>query len=908
MVSGDDGQAAAATKVITAIDFVVREQYPNGVDWEKLARALVRLKAGDPLDQSALEDAQKQLVPFAQVQLQLIPETAGVRIQFTLDPYKRIKAIYIKGANPLFEKDVRTIMTVAAGDIFHPTDMPQQKKIIARRYREEGYVDPHVDIQWDTDPDDGHYFVHVTIKKGGYYTLEKVFLRGNAAIGDGDLLSRMSTWRTETLMLGIGRFVLNAFKADIQGLIDYYRSQRFAEVKITPELVFDTDRRRVQCDLLIQEGPRYTIDYKGNTFYSDFLLNREVEVFKSGNIANIGLRRTVQNIRRRYLAAGFSDVKVSWAVEATEKKSLPQLSVTIQIEEGKRHLVRNVRIKGNSFLDDEAIRRQMLTHTREGLDNGVFVKDTLLEDITAITALYRMSGFLNVQITPKIRIKTDSEKAEVRITLTIDEGIQAKIRSVEIEGETPLKPKRLKRKLRLIPDTPFDPAGLEMEENQLAAAISELGYPHVSVKATSSLSEDQQWVDIRYVIDPGPQVRVGEVFFLGNFKTRVRYMMREVKFESGDPFVLKKVLDAQRNLRNLDVFDSVRLQTAGLKEKYSIVHLVVTVTEKRPYYLEVAGGYQTDKGLYGRFKVGDSNFFGMVKDLSTALEVSEIGYRWDTSITDNHFLGTTISAKAGFFKERSEPFNQNFGTEKGGSNVKFLRAWGQYFSTGLTTKYERRQQFERSSSEASDEEPDAYELRTNIVVTPTMQYDARDSFIRPQKGEWLTLSVDYSYGLDNEFDNFNKYSLDLRAYRLVIPRIVVAVRVWGGHIAPDTSAPPPQDQLFFLGGASTVRGFSENMVRMDDEDTAVGGLTAYLGSLEARIDIGAKFEVIPFVDTGSVQDAPAEAGEDDFRWAAGMGLQYITPIGPVGLFYGHKLDPFPEESPGQWHLSIGYTF
>ena len=907
MVFGEDGQVTTPVKVITAIDYLILEQHPNGVDWKALAQALVRLKKGDVLDGAAVEDTKKQLSPFAKVQMQQISEPAGVRLQFVLEPYKRIEAININDAYPLFEKDVRTIMTVAVGDIFHPEDMPQQQKRIAQRYREEGYVDPQVQIQWDTDPDNGHYLLSVTIKKGAYYTLEKVLIRGNQAIDDDDLLSRMSTWRTGTFMFGTGRFVPKEFKTDVKNLIDYYRSERFAEVKITPELSFDPDHRRVHCDLVVQEGPQYTIALKGNKFYADFTLKREVEVFNSGNVANIGLRRTIQNIRRRYLAAGFSDVKVSWTEKMRERKGFQHKYVTIVIDEGKQYTVRKIIIKGNVFFDDEKLQRQMLTHTPEKLNRGVFVKDTLLEDITAITALYRMSGYSNVKITPTI--ETDLETAKVLITLSIEEGPQTKVRDIIIEGDTPISRHKLKHHLRLKPQSTFDPANLQADENQLAISISELGYPHVSVKADSSLSDDQQWVDIRYTIDPGPQVRVGEIFFLGNFKTRVRYMKRAVKFESGDPFVLKKVLDAQRDLRNLNVFDSVRLQPAGLKEKYSVVHLVVTVTERQPYYLELAGGYQTDKGLFGRFKVGDRNFLGMIKDLSTGLEVSQIGYRWDTSITDNHFLGTTISARAGLFKERSEPFNQDIGSEEGGSNVKFFRGWGQYFSTALATKYVHSQQYKRDSYEASENtESDEFKPRTYIVITPTLQYDARDSFIKPQKGEWVTLSVDYSYGLDNEADNFNKYSLDLRAYRLVIPRIVAAVRLWGGHIVPDTSTPPPQKQLFFLGGASTVRGFAENMVRFEKGDKAIGGLTAYLASMEVRIDIGAKFEVVPFVDTGSVQDAPTAVGENGFRWAAGLGLQYMTPIGPVGFFYGHKLDPLPKEAPGQWHLSIGYTF
>jgi outer membrane protein insertion porin family len=105
-----------------------------------------------------------------------------------------------------------------------------------------------------------------------------------------------------------------------------------------------------------------------------------------------------------------------------------------------------------------------------------------------------------------------------------------------------------------------------------------------------------------------------------------------------------------------------------------------------------------------------------------------------------------------------------------------------------------------------------------------------------------------------------------------------------------------------------VRGFEENLLRFDDEGNPVGGRLALLASLEARVDLGHDFELTGFVDTGSVRDAEVAAGGEDFRWSAGLGLQYVTPIGPIGVFYGHKLDRRESESAGQFHLSIGYAF
>jgi len=130
-----------------------------------------------------------------------------------------------------------------------------------------------------------------------------------------------------------------------------------------------------------------------------------------------------------------------------------------------------------------------------------------------------------------------------------------------------------------------------------------------------------------------------------------------------------------------------------------------------------------------------------------------------------------------------------------------------------------------------------------------------------------------------------------------------------GQVVPySESELVPDDQLFFLGGIRDVRGFEENLLRFDSSGDPVGGRTAIVGSVEARFDLGLNFELTCFFDIGSVQDALVDEGSEEFRPSAGLGLRYITPIGPMGILYGHKLDRQPGEDAGRFHISIGYSF
>ncbi|MBF0574164.1 MAG: BamA/TamA family outer membrane protein, partial [Desulfamplus sp.] len=241
---------------------------------------------------------------------------------------------------------------------------------------------------------------------------------------------------------------------------------------------------------------------------------------------------------------------------------------------------------------------------------------------------------------------------------------------------------------------------------------------------------------------------------------------------------------------------------------------------------------------------------------------------------------------------------------------------------GLNLNYENRTVY----GEPQNIDTDELESRNILVTSFSLGYDSRNSSIRPTKGFLSTSSVDVYNGFNNDLDRFLKYQIDLRTYfspfkvfssfnSSYFNRVTFALRGRMGYIQPfgaeDSIA---QDQLFFLGGSSNVRGFKENMLEYDSIGNPLGGRTAINSTLEARIDLPADFEFSFFLDTGKVDnltnkiDLTNSLESRGFRSSVGAGLRYITPIGPVGILYGHKLDTEDGESPGRIHFSVGYTF
>jgi len=897
-----------APVVVQDLTISVNDPYANGFDWPGLARALIGLKRGDELTAARLEQARKTLESLAQVETSVDLSGGGASITFALQPCKRIKCIDISGSYPLFQSDVLKVMTVTKGDIFKSQAVADQAGLIAQRYREEGYIDPQVKISWKQDQSDGHYEVDVQIEKGPAYVLNRVMITGNRHVPDVVLMGLMKTWRRPTIWIGTGRFLEADLKADIQKLTAYYRSLGYADVQIDDRVERDPRRRQAKVTITIDEGPQYLIVFVGNRFFSESTLQRDLEIFTSGNRGNMGLRRSILTIRRRYLEAGFADVHVGRSETAADQEPPGKKVVRIDIEEGLRHIVQRVIIQGNRRIKTDEIRAQMLTRPPKGLGNGVYVASVLQEDVAAVRALYQKEGFLGNRVTENAAV--DELTGKVVVTLDIEEGVQTLVGRVAVEGQDRVSADRLLADTQLKPGTPFRAYEVADDENAVSAHLSVLGYPHVRVQAKVAMSSDQARADIVFHIDLGPYVELGRIFWTGNFLTRRTVLNRQLDLKEGAPFSLAAVLAAQRRLRNLDLFQSVQVRTIGLKEKAAKVHLLVTMVEKPAHYFELGGGYQTDKGLYGRTKVGDRNFLGTGKDLRLAGEQSQVGYRWEVGATDPRLLGSDVSADLGLYIENQEAFNQDFGYDTMGGKLTLARPWGPQVTTALGFRYERRQQYLRNQNASSTAvDPQTLEPRGILVTTPVIRWDTRDSFIQPHRGVMTSLAVDISRGLESSLDNFVKYKVDLRGYHSPYQRLVLAGRAFCGYIQPyGVDGQIPKDQLFFLGGTNDVRGFAENMLRFNTGKDPVGGRLALAGSVEARYELTGNWELTLFVDAGSVQQAEDDQGDDDWRWSAGIGLRYLTPIGPIGLLYGQKLNSRPGESPGQIHISIGYTF
>ena len=883
--------------------------------WIEMARNLIFLRNGDKFSSVKLEqslEALKLSKRFRSINVDFIEnEDERIKLLFHLAPFRLIKNIKFNGEFPLFEKQILNIMTIYTGGAFIEEKLKEQASLIEKLFQREGFPFPIVHVKAHEDKNDSFFVIQVNIEKGAYFNLKDLEITGNSAFSKIKLKLKMHTWRVLLLPGSSRRFIEEDFKKDIRNLTEYYWKKKYPDAEINFKIERDLLAKSVSVFINIDEGSRYDIKFAGNDEFWDSTLKKDLSLFNRGNKNDLGLKESVKKIKERYRMAGYLKTRIKIEGERKTGKHKTIRTLYFIIDEGPCSKVNSIKIAGNRAFDYAKLKKQMLLRLPGFFEKGAFVQETFEQDLNAIKLLYIRKGYMDAKVVEELTWSED--KSRVSISLEIEEGIQTLVSSVKITGITVVSQEEANEAIHLKKGKPLRQYMIQSDENVLSALISEKGHPHVRIKGEVSISQDKSKAKVIYTVDEGPYVVMGHTYYNGNIRTKDKILQNELEIEVGSPFSLVDMLKEQRNIRNMGIFNSVQFKTIGLKEKEEEVNLFVEIEEKKPYFIKTSGGCNTEKGLFVDAMAGDHNMFGANKDGWLEGEISQIGYRGELGIRDPRILGYRISAAFGLFSERREEFNQYFGTVRYGSTLSFTLKWSQRLTTGFHFRFEERDQFSHVLSEKKndlpDYDPNEFKPRTIFVTSTAISYDTRESFIHPKKGALSSFSMDISKGFSNPFDNFLRYQIDLRLYISQFNWLTVAFLGRAGHIAPfGETESVPDDQLFFLGGVSDVRGFDENLLCSDINKDPVGGRTSVLWSVEARIDMGNNFELAMFYDTGRITDRSNEIGSDQFRSSIGGGVRYITPIGAIGFLYGIKLDRKEGESPGRLYFSLGYTF
>jgi outer membrane protein insertion porin family len=892
-----------------AVDFKDFNEHESIDKWKITAKSMIRLHEGARYSYELLKESRQALKAsrlFSDIEVAIDKKNGSLNVNFSLTPYRIIKDITIKGNSPVLENDIYNAMTINVGDEFIRDKLPDQEKLIRQKYLAEGFIDPAVIVTAVKSKANGNYIIRVTINPGDYYSYGDMRLHGNHGVSG--IIIRYILF-SSTL-----RFVEKEFNDNITALKKYYWRHGYPEAEIAGRLQRNAGYGTVDMDITTNEGPKYKINFQGNKKVWDYTLRKELTLSEMGNKGDAGLRKSEHKITKLYKKKGFRNVKVRLDFMKREENDNHK-TATFIIEEGPRILVDSIRFSGNASFKEKILKKMMSTST------GILIKkiydpDVLNNDILVIKSFYKKHGYLGADINPYV--KFNSDRTRVTIQIDIFEGVQTRISTIEFKGNSVIGDSQLRKSIGLAEGQPFQESAAENAESQISSLISKKGYPDVAVKGNTTFSADRSRAGIVFKITEGVFGRIGVINFSGNIRTRSSYLRKQLMTKPGDPASAAQILQEYKNISDIDIFRAVSITTYGIEEKTDQADVFFHVLEKKAIHLHIGGGYKSDKGLFANAGIADKNFLGRYKSIWMQGELRATGYNGSGGITEPRLFGSNASATLSYTVDRTQEFNQTFGTFYHGPSLIFKYVWFGTLVAGLDISFHERKMFgSLSLRDLRDvDKINQLQLRRVALVTPLISYDGRDSFIRPRKGFMVSGSAQFSKNLTSPHetifgeeytDDFINYQLNLKFYITPFSRLTFAAQCAVGYIqayAPVKKIMP--DQQLYLGGISNVRGFKENMLEYDYFKNPIGGRASLIGSIEARIDLGLNLELLGFFDAGRVNDTFYDFYK--LRCSAGTGLRYITPVGPIGFIYGMKIKKRKGEDLGELNVSIGYTF
>lgn len=554
--------------------------------------------------------------------------------------------------------------------------------------------------------------------------------------------------------------------------------------------------------------------------------------------------------------------------------------------------VTKVMINGNQYFKEPAIKNIMLTRTPGIFRKGVFNQEIFKGDITAIKNLYRYNGFLEIEVDHELVF--DSINRKVEISINIEEGNQTFVETIEFFGNVLFSDSTLKEKIATRQYKPFDKREIELDNYVITSIYDDIGYADAIVQVDYNIKDYR--AHIIYTITENEKQFVQNIEFFGLKRTREGILRKETVLENGDIFRYANVLKSQRNLYNLGVFKSIKIQIKNAdKPNNKIVQFNLSEKKAVNFYFRI--GYGTRDYLRLGAGAKHVNLFGRAWQGKVDGKLSFAEYRLNSQLTFPRFVILPIKYSIGAFYQFKEEI------------VFKTRSIGGYMATHFgvlqgtfSTKYEVERV--RTYYPGYDSTEDDW-LQG---ITFNWLWDRRNDPLFTRTGDYANILLETSGVIFPSDVDYLRPTFDYRLFRPIM-FLIGAVSFKIGLVQEITpTLEVPVYKRFYCGGTSSVRGYSEWSIGPKDEvDNPIGGKILSEISGELRFPIYKILGGVIFIDAGNVWQEYADV-DGALRWGIGAGLRLKTPLGSVRLDYGFKLGRQLDESLGTLHFAIGEAF
>jgi len=900
------------------------------VDNEEISR-LIEVKTGVALTEDATAATIRNLFAtrqFSDVRIDAQDAPGGVAVTVELFRAFRVNPLKFSGS-PVSRQELRRVVPFTEGAVFQAETLALGAAAIKRRLAEEGYLQVQVTPEVSYDRKTFNALVLYRVEAGKPAKVASLFFDGDTAPYTPAALEKKAHLKRGD------RYRESKAKADATRLTNYLHKQSRLQGNVELIAAQPTEDGRVMPVYRITVGPEVRFDTKG---IKPSKVKREMLTLLAGQLFDEDLVLLyVEQKRKDLQASGRYHAKVDYAMKPTPEA----LVVSVTVDEGPKFAVEKIVFAGNKSVKAKDLLALMVTHKKGFpiLRPGHLVDEDLTGDVSALLGYYQTRGWINAKI-DKPQITDGSKPNRLVVTIPILEGPRAVIAEVKVDGAEHAG-KAVSAKTLLIKKGEFyNPNLVRQDVFNLQAWYHDHGWREASVKNDVQVSADGLNAEVTYRVEEGMRSFFGKAIVRGNARTRTARINRLLAWKEGQPFSEADVLQTQRNLTRSGVFRRVDLRPQPADPKTGTRTVEVDLQEGRPLSLLYGIGYQyapdAQENRNDPFAIAGisyNNLFGGMESVGFETQYAPLSGRGRLQVNfrEPFLFNRDVPLTVIAFYTR-EPI-QEIDIRRLGTIVESSRYFGRFLRLALRYEYQRITPVNPGDLSNIEREnfPRFDRPIEESTIGPNMFYDRRDNVVDPHAGYYVTAGYKYAFPFINAEARYNKISGQAAWFRRVAGS-VLALGVRAGAIWPygPSDIQVPIAERFFAGGRSTNRAFDTDLLGIPGvtvdynaqatlhEGSGTGScapafptLTAYdcnfgpriVGgngflsiSAELRIPIFDGFGGTVFYDASQVWQGPTQIrlsleGSSGLRQGVGVGLRYMTPIGPLRAEYGVPVSP-----------------
>jgi len=626
--------------------------------------------------------------------------------------------------------------------------------------------------------------------------------------------------------------------------------------------------------------------------------------------------RAEQELKRQYINRSLYGAEVVTTVTPIERN---RVNLTFTVTEGEPAKIKDIRIVGNKAFSEGTLKGLLELETGGWLSwytkTDRYARSKLNADLETLRSYYLNRGYLEFRV-ESTQVSLSPNKQDITITVNVSEGERYVVSAVRLEGNYLGRDDEFKSLVKIRPGEPYNAEHVAETQKAFTEYFGNFGFAFAQVEVRPEIDRVNNRVAFVLLADPSRRAYVRRVNIAGNNRTRDEVIRREFRQFESSWYDAEKIKLSRDRIDRLGFFKEVNLETTDVAGAPDQVDLNVSVVEKPTGSLQLGAGFSSAEKLALSFSIRQENAFGSGNFLGVEVNTSKYNRTLVLNSVDPYFTADGISRAFDLYHRASKPYQDqggNYELVTSGTGLRFGVPFSEvdtvYFGGSL----------ERTQIKPGTNIPAAYLAYadkigfTSMVVPLSIGWsrDDRDSLLTPSRGRLQRVAGEWGVIGDARYVRGN---YQFQEYLPLTRQFTIAVNAelgWGKGLQ---GRPFPVFKHFYSGGLGSVRGFEQGTLGPRDvTGSSIGGPKKITLNTELIAPFpGAgkdkSLRWFAFADVGNVFAEHEKFELSEMRASAGVGLSWLSPIGPLRIAFAKPLRKFPGDRIQKFQFQIGTSF